>query len=284
MDPEADDSIKAARPAKRTQPVGRCIFCNREGNLTKQHLFADRFKTIIPRKDNLGFEKTRTAIVGDSSDNTIKLTPLPIVHSSAHPGTMKLRILCAECNNGWVSAVENKAISLLQPIITNGRDGKFGKDEQATIALYLATFFVMLDQDHPQTSGITQEERDFIYMRRSIPSNWYLFVGHCASTDWNYRFRHHGGEMVAPTRTYRYQICTASIGCLVMHAASSADHNIFTDVSRGTYHGLAPVYPYQSEFDVEQLPWLVTRDVDRLADEATQHFMTSVVNRKARGR
>jgi hypothetical protein len=86
------------------QSPRRCIFCGGTG-LSKEHIWSDWLGKIIPRSD----DHSQSIIRDVPGPDRIRIVE-PFLYS--HQGSMnsrKLRNVCKKCNNGWMSAIVNRA-------------------------------------------------------------------------------------------------------------------------------------------------------------------------------
>jgi hypothetical protein len=108
-----------------------CPFCKRTAVLTNEHLWS----AWIGR----GLGKTRYAFrQRDANGN--------IVRQKIRPGLdMKKRAVCAECNNGWMSQLENKVKPILSDAISTGNKTSFDEPQLRTIAQFAFKNAVVAD-------------------------------------------------------------------------------------------------------------------------------------------
>jgi hypothetical protein len=102
--------------AKRTnlKGPGRCIFCG-AGGLSKEHIWSEWTYELVPPIP--GGEHVKT--VYQSAKHNPKITG--VESSKQRQGstnTIKLYAVCkTECNNGWMSRLDEAAKPLLTPLI-----------------------------------------------------------------------------------------------------------------------------------------------------------------------
>src|SRR5688572_15295566 len=108
----------------------RCLFCP-STKLSGEHLWpawicklygADQYAhTVVNARDGWQHERMRNSI------------------------THKFACVCARCNNGWMSEIENRASSVLRPMIGGRFPTKFGRHAQHTIAVWLSLRLIIFD-------------------------------------------------------------------------------------------------------------------------------------------
>src|ERR1700742_2428273 len=92
----------------------RCIFCLKPGT-TNEHLFPDWLRVLFPRTPK---DTTTRGVTQWGQDKLGKLYAMPArtIHKG-HSGVTKIPYVCAGCNNGWMSRLENRARPFLMPLI-----------------------------------------------------------------------------------------------------------------------------------------------------------------------
>lgn len=249
--------------------------------MSKQHLFANRYRKLVPRKQGSTI-KIRTPVKLNPYENTVTISPELPVCSAAHPGTKKLRIVCKTCNEGWMNIAEQDAFKYITSLIEQG-SGAYDIQAQKVISLYLAIFFSIADREHLPTSGIGQPERAYIYRYKDIPRDWYFFLGRSENNDWQYRFRHHGGHIKMATEGLNfefrnYQICTAGVGKLIMHSITSDGVTSLRDpIVYARAHGLALIHPYTNEVNMKFLPSLTSEQITLIADTVAHDLIRQIM-------
>ena len=96
----------------------QCIFCG-GGGLTNEHAWP---QWILNEQDPFG-------IVVESDGEHVRTLVGP-------KAAIKLKVVCAACNNGWMSDLEAKAKPVLGPLI-DGQRSRLGLPEQALLNICL---------------------------------------------------------------------------------------------------------------------------------------------------
>lgn len=112
--------------------AGTCIFCGREGNLSKEHLWPEWLGKMYLRK---GDEKHT---FGSQTHMDRQLIHDGVYERPGHLFTLKTRVVCRDCNSGWMSRVEHE----VKPLILNMIGGKKIKITRSEIELF--SFWVAL--------------------------------------------------------------------------------------------------------------------------------------------
>src|SRR5215469_6213936 len=90
-----------------TRPPG-CIFCGKKP-LTKEHVWPKWLRPYVPH-DLKNFETADAAIEIDSVSPKFKKI-------DGDPRNRAVRVVCAECNNGWMSQLQEAVKPLLLPLV-----------------------------------------------------------------------------------------------------------------------------------------------------------------------
>jgi hypothetical protein len=104
------------------KPPRRCIFCGAFG-VTKEHVFPHWLRAIFPRLP------TDTHTFG-----SLDWIDMPTVGQITIPrqkkgpgqaGSKKVKVVCKDCNNGWLSTMEQSTKPLLERLVY-GEAGRLG--------------------------------------------------------------------------------------------------------------------------------------------------------------
>lgn len=156
----------------------RCVFCGSTSNLTREHVLPDWLSEIGLDRD-------------PSMHQSGRLNKVPRQWSSK-PFKTTVRMVCAACNNGWLSALEGAAKPVLTPLI-RGESRRLPDDDQAVIAAWtcktaLVSLLVTSDEIRP---GVPPDEYTALYEQRNrmepLPYSQYWigsYTGHRAASIW----------------------------------------------------------------------------------------------------
>lgn len=171
------------------KPPGHCIFCGNAG-LSKEHVWSDWLKQIHPRgsqhfaEHGGGFEK-----VSDFSGPQRR----PIIYKGKQGSLLgtKVRIVCENCNSGWMSEIVDKAKPPLIRIFRGEQvtlDGEDQKNIAGWIALTSITAqYISRDQ---KFVSIPAWQRRFLLKNGYPPDEWSICLGQYLNPR-RYFFRSH---------------------------------------------------------------------------------------------
>src|SRR5262249_20846943 len=121
--------------AKRPKPPGKCIFCGRRGQLSKEHVFPDWLSQLFPKSPS-DTHQHGTVTWKTAPDGKPFRTPV-IRRRQGQAGSKKVRTVCETCNNGWLSVLENTTKPLLSEIV-RGRARLLDNSDQLILATWIA--------------------------------------------------------------------------------------------------------------------------------------------------
>src|SRR3954451_18649741 len=117
-----------------SKPAGRCIFCG-GGRMSKEHVWADWIGDILPPPaPPFGSRPLSLSQKGYSEGGRLFLEEQ--MPKQGDFGSKKIRKVCKKCNSGWMSRLQNKAKSLLIPLL-EGEDCEIPPQEMVTIASWV---------------------------------------------------------------------------------------------------------------------------------------------------
>ncbi len=103
---------------------------------------------------------------------------------SVHQPTLKIRCVCEQCNNGWMSRLEGRVQPFLQPLLV-GESGALEMVGQAAIATWaVKTAMVLEGMDPTEKRGYSQLQRERLRLRAVIPWRTSIWLAASAEPDW----------------------------------------------------------------------------------------------------
>jgi len=168
--PEFRQQLKALR--------SDCPFCGtplRSGmNETREHILARWLRELDPIAASMRAQRhgaRRRIQDGPAIDPSgmILIPPARVLDSKSEHAVFATVAVCADCNNGWMSALESAAAPILTPLIQGARNDLTPGD-QRTLYRWLAKVAVAWERDDPQTAAISPAQiRDLLNGR---PPRW----------------------------------------------------------------------------------------------------------------
>jgi hypothetical protein len=150
-----------------------CVFCgDASRRLTDEHVFGNWLSSAVPLSET---ERTDVRVRQDPSTRAFEVErrriPLPA-------STTVVKVVCARCNNGWMSGMEARAGPILTNLATRTRMTvlRNGLDE---VAAWASKTAMMREYMHPQVPAIDQDQRNWMRIHRSPPPMTQVWLGTC---------------------------------------------------------------------------------------------------------
>jgi hypothetical protein len=148
-----------------------CIFCSENRKLSKEHLWPEWIRNRISRQSN---DKYLNEIyLGEAKQ------PMSIEKSQEKNGnlaTLKFRVVCEVCNNGWMSQLEEK----VQPFFELALSEQIGVVDEAMqrcLAEWIAMKIMVAEQSDGKTMVTPPSDLNEFYLSRLIPRYYRIYVG-----------------------------------------------------------------------------------------------------------
>jgi hypothetical protein len=223
---------------------GKCIFCGSNG-LTKQHVWPNWLKNVIPISS---VSRTQSLTRFYGNEKNILIHP----DSSYKQGglwSQKIRNVCAKCNNGWMSRLEEDAKPIISSLINNE---EFTLDEgsQRIISTWVAVVSIMAEFTDMHSLSIPEDHRQFIMDNNKTPDGWSIWIGRCKDSSWKERYSHNGfaivpKELIKCVPNGNTQISAFTIGELFIYIFSTTVPQLFMDIPESLSNKLFCICPFE---------------------------------------
>lgn len=226
----------------------RCIFCGSTSKISKEHIFGDWLKEHFPRDANT----THTSAHISWPKNVITKAPIDIRRQrQGHSGSKKLRVVCRDCNSGWLSGLENWAKKALPPLIF-GKRCNLVPEGQARLAAWAVKTAMVAANFKPRETGITQKERSLLMNTLAPPNNWFVWISAYKGEDWAdlaiFQDRASLSPVPVPdpdSAPYYVQATTFGVGRILFSVLSSSSPGIGQDFAGNESDGFIQIWPAQ---------------------------------------
>ncbi|SHO55403.1 hypothetical protein [Vibrio quintilis] len=146
-----------------------CIFCGQSG-LTKEHFWPDWFGKQLGKNEAAKY-----------IDGSIQATPKlddaekKINTRSGCVATKKFRVVCATCNNGWMSALEEKVKPILQNAITPC-DMKLDRQQLQLFSMWVTMKTMLAEHTKQKTNSTPKEDLRRFCKKQTIPEYFKIYI------------------------------------------------------------------------------------------------------------
>jgi hypothetical protein len=180
---------------------GRCIFCERQPpdvKISREHIFGDWLREIFPRDAST----THThGIIDWPVTGPADMAPtVTIGGGQGHSGTKKVKVVCATCNETWLSTkVEDAAKPILIPLIA-GRAGDLSVATQRILATWAAKTVMTAEHVNKRPPVVLQSERTWLKENLSPPPGWFVSAMPYDGAEWReLGIFQHSGRLAVPS-------------------------------------------------------------------------------------
>lgn len=128
--------------SSKVPPHGACIFCPFVGELTKEHILPHWMRPHLPSYDGVAYEGKlwRRTSTGEELPPQVKSLKGTGEHRS-----QTLKVVCAPCNNVWMSQIVNGVRAAIEPLML-GRWDELSVEVQRKIATWFALHNMVYEQ------------------------------------------------------------------------------------------------------------------------------------------
>lgn len=193
---------------------GKCIFCTR-GSLSKEHIWPTWCHPLLKQLGGTHKENVRRHIVGGK-------VATPKVRELTKQGSilnMRLRVVCEECNNTWMSSLEEQTKPTLL-LLMSGCIGEISPHGQKLIAQWATLKSMVAEQSQKDEVVFTHDQREALRLDGSIPSGVTIWIGRSHSGKWLSSFQRCSAHLMIsttpnpqrPTDAERKNVQTTAIG------------------------------------------------------------------------
>jgi hypothetical protein len=262
--------------ARQAAAPKRCIFCQQAKKMSREHIWGDWLKAYVrPAMNKHNFQAVRINRPGEQTTDIVTLR-------AGDPLRSKVKVVCADCNNRWLSEIQNRARPLLIPLITGERIA-LGSVAQERVGAWCAMATMtaeFIDRD-PTTIAVPQSDRDWLRNNGMAPRGWWIWLAHYQRRKWPAQWVHltlpilaakdvpeNAAEVYVMPNT---QVTTFVVGSLFVHTMSSVEaDNIagWASMLPRRYPLLVPVMPQRESF----VAWPSASITDATADAIASAF------------
>jgi hypothetical protein len=205
-----------------SQRRGFCIYCRGPG-LSKEHIWPKWLRDYIDM-DDLNYPLQRAIEYPTHITDSIKVI-------SGHPFSRRVRMVCSNCNNGWMSQIQED----VKPVIVDLFQGKrfeIFRRPRRLISSWAAMSTIAADATSERFAVVSEEERKEFFRNRLPPEHWRIWIGLCSDNIKAPNYRHYSSELLSNKDRHRsgsiseaatIQATTYRIRRLAVHVMTSSN-------------------------------------------------------------
>lgn len=148
-----------------------CIFCNKKGGISKEHFWPQWLRQYLQ-------EGVGDRYITESHESEAK-SPLRLQSRTERQGrviTKKIRVVCRYCNNGWMSALEEKVKPTIVSLLA-GSSFKLDREQISSLAFWATVKAIVGEHAEDKMTLTPSNERYQIYKSQSIPDYFRVYIG-----------------------------------------------------------------------------------------------------------
>ena len=126
--------------------------------------------------------------------NTLLIGPPRTKTKPGHLRTKKLRVVCGDCNNGWMSALESAAKPTLTALITS-QPRVLSPDDLGVLARWVALKVMVAECDVLDLAVTPPEVRKRFKADQQVPSDFRICIGQCGVDGWECGYHRHAATV-----------------------------------------------------------------------------------------
>jgi hypothetical protein len=161
------------------QQTRRCIFCGAR-KVTKEHFWPSWCAPFFPR----GGDDARVEVTYAQVGQGRLLAPARFVNRPGPVITKKIRVVCAPCNNIWMSRLETEVKPILIPMLL-GEPVVLTQRQQRTLVEWIALKVMVAEFSRGDDIVISEEDRVVFKGSRQIPVGMQIWLGKCGEERWH---------------------------------------------------------------------------------------------------
>jgi hypothetical protein len=168
------------RSGSRSAPARsrkQCLFCGMGGKLTKEHINPRWLQPYLGRRfTHTGHSVSiRTLDVSKGAMEPYQFSRGKLERAE-DPHSQTLRILCAQCNNVRLGALQERAKQYLLPLVV-GVWPDLDLEGQHVVAAWAAMNTMIREAADPPTAATSKEARREFLVSLQAPATWSVWIG-----------------------------------------------------------------------------------------------------------
>jgi hypothetical protein len=234
-----------------------CIFCGGSG-LSKEHIWPEWGAELVP-----------TILDPHNTTFHFQEGPIPIPKQTrmvktrqGHTVTTKRRVVCRDCNHGWMATLEDDVRPIIVPMIT-GSKTTLTKYSMNTLLKWVVLKAIIIDQLFNHEGPIIRQfERTTFFQTREVPPWFQVWIGSHNCETWKHGIARSTialktlpGPDGRIDRSKNVQMITFGFGHLLMQIYTTTTNQGFY-ISVDTIGKLMPIWPQRPRMIHWPLPLL----------------------------
>jgi hypothetical protein len=203
------------------KPLSHCLFCGQpfgQGRRrSAEHIWPQWMHHLLPDQDSPGGGGLvrQDPYTLETTYHEVHQTQGKIIN------TMRPRVVCEECNNGWMSRLDDRTKPLLQEMIAE-RPAVLHADDQAVLAAWFFMKNAVAEARTPSSRATSDLSRAILFRNHLAPPYAAIWIARNHGQFWKLRYHHTAGArnlgVIEPLSEHvpmNFQVATLAIGPVV---------------------------------------------------------------------
>lgn len=228
---------------KKNKPAGKCIFCE-GGNLSKEHFWPKWAAELLPKFPN----NEHVEHLSTFTQLTKPVGSPKIRTKQGNSWTKTVRVVCASCNNGWMSALETKVRPILTSLIATNPQ-TLPTNSLLVLSQWIALKVMVAEHNQRRDAVTPLEDRKAFKDGLKIPPNFQIWIAKCGTEGWEATYWRHAATVGFNTFTpptdglKNIHSITFGIGDLLIHVMQTSIPNWPHKFKVLSPNIIVPIYP-----------------------------------------
>lgn len=144
----------------------KCVFCESTENLTKEHVLPKWLQKSINGSTRTNFKGVHLSFIGQS-----------LSERNGSGNTLVFSEVCAECNNGWMSRLENDVKPILQRLSFEQNPKKISRHDRKLVATWVIKTAMMIHFSSNYRTILPRSLAKNLRPDANIPSGIKVYLG-----------------------------------------------------------------------------------------------------------
>lgn len=168
------------------KPPRKCLFCG-NGKLSDEHIWSQWSRELLPDSDGY-IERSNRNRGGKPVDHRI------IRDAQGSITNKRLKRVCKDCNNGWMSRLEEESRATVTALIL-GQSTYLARSARRPLINWIATKLIVLDAFRDGEQAFTERERSEFFATRALPQSLSIWLLSCGQGPWKTMFWTHAQRL-----------------------------------------------------------------------------------------
>ncbi len=175
-----------AKRRRNIKPQGSCIFCGKINALTREHVFPLWMHSHLPKGADV-YRREATRSLTNMPLSTPMCVSAPL---RGGPQITTASVVCAHCNNTWMSSLEQQARPLLIPLV-QGKAYFFNARNLKELASWIALKVIVLQHHEPPAIIYDEDERKSFFDSKIPSERMNIWLARHNSRSWECAYTSH---------------------------------------------------------------------------------------------